>query len=1176
MKLRITSAPRANAVIAASLTALLVIAGVNTAAASPSFAEETSAETSAQSTEQPATDPTAGPTAEPTSEPTAEPTSESTPESTPESTAASSDELGEKPATEPASEPAVAPTTEVFARSAPMSFAALAATPEITVSKTTNLDSDGETVTITGTGFTPNPPSTSGTRPPFAGQFGGAYVVFGKFADTWKPTDGAPSSARKVASQKWVVGADQLATIGSTQGVALDENGAFSLELTVSRGFSGEPETGNYGIYTYSGSGASYAPFETYTPVSFAPTVSVSKTTEITPAGEVVTVTGTGFAPNAPSTSGTRPPFAGQFGGAYVVFGKFADEWKPTDNAPSSARKVASQKWVVGADQVATIGSAQGVAINADGSFTLELLVSRGFSGEPETGNYGIYTYSGSGAKYAPFETYTPVSFSTEPVVSVSKTSSLSVLGETVTVRGWNFAPNAPSTSGTRPPFAGQFGGAYVVFGKFADEWKPTDNAPSSARKVASQKWVVGADQVATIGSTQGVAINADGSFTLELLVSRGFSGEPETGNYGIYTYSGSGAKYAPFETYTPVSFEAAAATTLTLGSTPAAPIEGGTLTLTATVAPVAGVVPAGTVTFTGGSNTLGTIAVSAAGIASLQVSALAAGVQQYSAEFTPDNALVVAPSSAAVSVSVARKVIGAGSLTWGVKQSFRDYVTGSIAQGRVTASGVSTSGGSFVFGQSTGGSYTQASGTGTSRYSGSVRFIGHEGLLDVQLSNPVVRVDNASRATLLVSVNGGSAIEFATLNLAVAAKSTPNNTVAYSGVPAVLTARGASVFSFNGSPFYTAGTALDPVSFVIGSASGGGGSTTVASFTKKANTPDATAPTSAGLSIAGPEGSTDGELLAGDTVTIEGSGFEPNESGILVVIYSEPVVLSTSVVADAAGVATWTGELPSDLTGEHTLTMQGSVDRGVALTIAPHMATAAVDGCTVSGGEIVWGFKESFRSYISGTIANGEWTVSDGARYETPVFTWSDGEGNYDSEAATGLLAFAGAVTFTGHGGILNTTISNPQVRFVDAETAVLVVDVTGTTQAGDEVNALGVDFVELDLAGGALVDTVEGTVAFSDVPTVLLPAGAEAFGTYEEGEAFDAMNVTFTLGADCAAPVVTEPTATPEPVETGDSGALVLWIVLGILALLAIIATILVLRRRATAQGTGTGADS
>jgi hypothetical protein len=244
-------------------------------------------------------------------------------------------------------------------------------------------------------------------------------------------------------------------------------------------------------------------------------------------------------------------------------------------------------------------------------------------------------------------------------------------------------------------------------------------------------------------------------------------------------------------------------------------------------------------------------------------------------------------------------------------------------------------------------------------------------------------------------------------------------------------------------------------------------------------------------------------------------------------------------------------------------------------------------DGCVVSGGEIVWGFKESFRSYISGTIANGEWTVSDGASYETPVFTWSGGEGTFDGEAGTGLLAFGGAVTFTGHGGILNTTISNPRVRFDDAATAVLVADVTGTTQAGDEVNALSVDFVELDLAGGSLADTVEGTVAFSEVPTVLLPAGAEAFGTYEAGEAFDTINVAFVLGPDCVAPVAaapSAPTATPEPVETGDSGALLLWIVLGLLALVAIIAAIIALillvRRRANAvgadRGAGTGADS
>jgi len=31
-------------------------------------------------------------------------------------------------------------------------------------------------------------------------------------------------------------------------------------------------------------------------------------------------------------------------------------------------------------------------------------------------GNWGVYTYPGGGAKYAPFETYTPISFAEAPV----------------------------------------------------------------------------------------------------------------------------------------------------------------------------------------------------------------------------------------------------------------------------------------------------------------------------------------------------------------------------------------------------------------------------------------------------------------------------------------------------------------------------------------------------------------------------------------------------------------------------------------------------------------------------------------------------------------------------------------------------------------------------------------
>ena len=69
--------------------------------------------------------------------------------------------------------------------------------PTITVSKTKGLNPGGEVITVNGTGFSPQPPATDAVQPPLAGQFGGAYVVFGKFADTWKPSEGAPSSSRR-------------------------------------------------------------------------------------------------------------------------------------------------------------------------------------------------------------------------------------------------------------------------------------------------------------------------------------------------------------------------------------------------------------------------------------------------------------------------------------------------------------------------------------------------------------------------------------------------------------------------------------------------------------------------------------------------------------------------------------------------------------------------------------------------------------------------------------------------------------------------------------------------------------------------------------------------------------------------------------------------------------------
>ena len=750
----------------------------------------------------------------------------------------------------------------------------------------------------------------------------------------------------------------------------------------------------------------------------------------------------------------------------------------------------------------------------------------------------------------------------TTPTVVVSKSTVVDG-GELVTVTGSGFSPVGTATNGTRSPLKDKFGGVYVTFGRFAEVWKPSAGAASSARPAdrSTLKWFVNSEDVATIGGAAagGAAINPDGTFSVEMLVGPGYTGEPATGNYGIYTYPGGGVSYAAFETYTPITFSAAPvviATTTSLTADPVAVTAGGSTTLTAQVTPANAV---GSVAFSLGSTPLGSVAVSG-GVASMPVGGLAAGVQQFTATFVPGNVLDFSGSTGSASVTVAEKSVGAGSLTWGIKQSFREYVAGPIAKGTITTSGVGASGGIFTFGQTAGGSYDRTTGVGTSAYSGSVRFSGHAGLLDVSIGNPVVRVDSATQGTLLASVNGGAAIPFATLNLAAASRSTPNNTVAYSGVPAALTSQGASVFALNGSAFYEAGTPLDPVSFVIGApnviASVGA---TVASF-KAPNAAAPTPPATTGIEVA--QGTT---LTAGGEVTISASGFQPNETGILVVIYSTPTVLDTNATADAAGVVTWTGRLPAGLSGLHTLTLQGSVDRGVELNIAEAATTTAAVGCVVDDATLTWGFKESFRAYISGAIANGEWTVADGATYAVPDFGWSAGAGGYDSETGEGSLAFAGSVAFTGHAGVLNTIVSNPQVRFVDATTGVLLLDVSGTTQDGAAVDTKAVEFADLDLTG--VVANDEGSVTVTAAPATLTAAGSAAFGTYPAGEALDPVTLAFSTAPDCGVVEPTPISATEDDevvaVSTTNDLTWIIWAALALLVIAAVV-TVIVVRRR------------
>ncbi|MHC5263413.1 HtaA domain-containing protein [Streptomyces sp. UC4497] len=390
------------------------------------------------------------------------------------------------------------------------------------------------------------------------------------------------------------------------------------------------------------------------------------------------------------------------------------------------------------------------------------------------------------------------------------------------------------------------------------------------------------------------------------------------------------------------------------------------------------------------------------------------------------------------------------GTLDWGIKESFRKYVTG-IALGKIDANDGATQAadnGAFTFGGGTGTYDTATHGTDT-KFKGAVRFASIAHRFDIKVADvKVVTSGKTGHIGADVTLNGSTQndIEFATLDLsAVKPGQGAGGAMTFKDIPATLTADGAK--AFNG--MYKEGTALDPATLTVTAASA----------------PTSPAPTKPPTKSPSPT----------DTATTA----------------PKPTKTATPTGKPSASAST-----------------------------AP---AAAVSGEIVDGN-LDWGVKESFRTYITGPIAKGKVELSGGAGKNGSGYRFGDASGSYDADAKSLDAKFAGKVRFLGHkeGGEYALDLQFSELR-VTAEggSGKLVADVSSKDQETGKVSTYdGLTVATLKLGSGALT-AKNDVVELDGAAATLTSGGAKAFGGfYEAGAALDPVTAAVSLDENAELP--------------------------------------------------------
>lgn len=444
------------------------------------------------------------------------------------------------------------------------------------------------------------------------------------------------------------------------------------------------------------------------------------------------------------------------------------------------------------------------------------------------------------------------------------------------------------------------------------------------------------------------------------------------------------------------------------------------------------------------------------------------------------------APSSPAATTEPKREekvtgnVVESGTLSWDIRESFLKYLT-SFAHGSVNVEGMEkTPAGGFKYTQAS-GVYNPETKTGQINFAGTAEFTGHNGQLKSTIKNMRLVVVNG-KGTLVADVDAltrdgksvsKTGLAFAEVDLSGA--SVKDGVFSAQNAAVTLTDEGSTVL-FAGQ-YRGADNAMAPLSFSVKLSEQTAENTVEVPRVSENKSSESNGSDNKGSENGSSDNGSSNSSGTSGSVSNGGSSSNGSVSNNPAQPVCVPVTRSREVQEQGAS-----------------------------------------DG-TIKSANLGWGVRDSFRNYVRGGIANGSWELN-GTSYSSDAFNWSNGTGTFKN--GKGSISFSGSVRFTGHHGILDTTIANPRLE-INGNSGTLYATMTSNDPSGKATNYGEVALLKVDLSG---LQSSADAVSVNGAATTLTAEGAKAFaGFYETGKDMAPLSFSAAInGAKTTTKTVTE----------------------------------------------------